>query len=337
MTAKSALQAKMIESLGGPLLAAITASGGEAAAGRTAATMAELLNRSVQLGISLAKSLDLQGPDDQADAIRLALTALAGSMVAALYRQSGQVPGDGDLRRLQPALEAVLTLSDNFAPSAEALPRLEALDPGALPVDAHQVTMQFVQAFVPAVAEIGAYSFGRQDRKLMQDVAERLRERAFLMRQTLFPGAEDLRARSLELGLMKALVQIYAECHRNEKTRLGTIDEAERAAMTGPGGLLQLDRLWTVFDERAAMLEVVAVALFGAPGSAGSAAAGLAPQRPEPAISAPAAVPQPVPQQVIEVIDQSTQTERPASPMGFFKPGVKKPVTGENSDSGAGQ
>jgi hypothetical protein len=351
MSPRSAFQAKMIESLGGPLMAAVTATLPGEAPGRIAATMAELMTRSVQFGIALASSMNLKGSDEQPDAIRLALTALAGRLIGEVYRQTGAVPAESDFRKWVPALEAVLVFADKFAPSADAVMRLDRLEPGApasafWTVDENQAMMQYMQAFVPVVTEIGAFSFGRQEKKLIQDVADRVSSRAEAMTDRLFAAAAGPEGLQLKLGAAKALAQVYTACHREEKKRLMDMDAAGRAGMTGEGGVISLDALWAAFELRASMLEILSEGLFaGGPPVAKTASGGVAPADAQP-VKAPvqppvqpiAAVPD-LPPELIEETAKTAPAPPPSSPMGFFKPGVKKPpaatvTAGAGAESG---
>ncbi len=315
MTQRPLFKSKMVESFGGPLMAAITASPVNAETpGKIATTMAELVNRSVQLGVALAEHIGLKSTDEESDSARLALAALSSHLVASMFRQSGLVPGEGEIRRMLPALEAVLTFSDRFVPAAETTMRIENLEPGTGPADEDQVTMQYIQAIVPAVTEIAAYSFGRPDRKLAREVSDRLLGRAEMMSRVLFPDLPDGRlAKRLQLGLLKALAFVYVECHKNEKARLQASDDEGRA-----GDPPSLEPLWNLFEERAAMLEIMGAGLanrrmdtasYGGAKQAKTETATPIPEKP------PAA---------------------PQNPMAFFKPSVKKASASEKSDSEAG-
>ncbi len=325
MTQRPFFKAKMVESFGGPLMAAITASPVNAESpGKVAATMAELVNRSVQLGVALADYIGLKSTDEESDSVRLALASLSSYLVASMFRQSGQTPGEGDIRRMLPALEAVLTFSDRFLPAAETAMRIENLEPGSGPADEDQVTMQYIQALVPVVTEISAYSFGRPDRKLAREVSDRLLERTEAMCATMFPALPEGRLiRRLQLGLLKGLAMVYVECHKSEKARIQSSDETER-----PGEPPSLDPLWTLFDERAAMLEIMAAGLAntrtGKPplgDTTGESAAPVSAVKDKPAEPAT-----PIPEKA---------PAAPQNPMAFFKPGQKKAASSEKSDSGA--
>ena len=53
-----------------------------------ATKVATLLNKSVQVAISMSQLMDLSPEQQEADSIRLSLTALAGPMLANQYRMS---------------------------------------------------------------------------------------------------------------------------------------------------------------------------------------------------------------------------------------------------------
>lgn len=323
-----------MESIGGPLMAAVTAVQAErpdAAAG-AASTMAELLSRSVQFGIALSAALNLKGSDGEAAAIRMTMTALAASLVGELYKRTGKPPAETDIRKLQPAFDAILSFADQFAPDAETVERMKKLKPDALANDDHQVIMQYLQAFVPVVAEVSQYSFGRADRKLAQDVASRLSVRASAMRRSLFPDEAASGHKALEARLLNVLCMLYLECHRAERMRLESLSEADKSH----GGEPSLDGLWALFEERAAMLEMLSSALFESPLS-GS----VQPSVPVKQNAAPAAVqaplePPPVQYaQYAESVPADPPVGKPSNPMGFFKPGMKKPDRAEKNDSSA--
>ncbi len=310
-----------MESIGGPLMAAVTAIQAErpdVATAGAASTMAELLSRSVQFGIALSASLHLKGSDGEAAAIRMAMTALAASLVGELYRRTGQPPAENDIRRLQPAFDAILSFADQFAPDAETIERMKKLEPGALANDDHQATMQYLQAFVPVVAEISLYSFGRSDRKLVQDVASRLSVRASAMRQSLFPDEAPSGHKILETRLLNVLCALYLECHRTERMRLEGLSEADKSH----GGEPSLDGLWALFEERAAMLEMLSSALFDSPLSGNVQPTVPVQQKPTSVAVQPPPEPPPVQYaQYAESVPAEPPPEKPSSPMGFLAGG----------------
>lgn len=340
MTQRSALQMQVFEKLGAPILAAIgeVAARGEGGAPddprAEARRVALMLGKAVQASIALSNAMDLKDDDGQADSIRLALASLSGSLIAGSYRLTGRVPEDAEIGRIVSALEAVLSFADNFSPAADTMGRLRALEPGAVPYDDNQVAVLYFNRMVPVVDAVAAFSFGRPEKKLVQEIAGRLNRRAGEMREALSgPAADPRAARQEELTLLAALVDIYHGCHRAETLRLMAMDDAARMdAARSNGGVLSMDPVWDAFEMRVAMLEALGAGV-AADGPASSSPFAPAPQTPAqaPPVFAPpreAAAP-PAPAQPVQ---ESAPPAAPSgNPMSFFKPGPKKTASGEES------
>ena len=323
MNQRNALQTRIVENLAGPLMAAIIngqGRDGPIPAAQFAGQVAELLGSAIQLAIAMSNDMDLRGEPEEADSVRLALTALSGRLVGDLYRQYGRTPDEAEVKKLLPALEAALTFSDKFTPAADAATRLERLQPGTGPTDLYQAEIQYMSVFVPVIAEASLFAFGRQERKFLQDVAERLTDQATAMRQRLFPDATGDQVRACDLSLLKALADIYVACHRQEKDRIVAM-----ASQNGDSGLEPLDGLWALFQERAAMLESLSSAVAG---RQQTAAGGPAPRQ-TPQQARPMQQPQqqpvqqqpPMPPQAPPPPPTTTTGEppaAPANPMAFF-------------------
>ncbi|HRC26820.1 MAG TPA: hypothetical protein PKX87_05255, partial [Alphaproteobacteria bacterium] len=181
MSVDLGLALSILEKVGAPLVRAMLAvPGGAGASSPSAANdqarlLADLLEKSAHAGIALAGRMRLPGPGDEADSIRLALTAIAARLLGGFYRDSGRVPGERETDRLLSALEALLSFAGGFSGAADAADRLRTLDPAqAFALDGPGVDTLFLKAFVPVVEAVGTFSFGRTDRRLVQDIAERL-------------------------------------------------------------------------------------------------------------------------------------------------------------------
>ncbi len=165
---------QVLEKIGTPLTAAVTASALNGklteTARQDAQRVAELLNRSVQLGLSLAESMNVNDAA-QADGVHLSLAAFSGPLIASLYQATGRVPGDQDIRRMSTALQSVLTFADTFTPAADNSLRLENMDAGDQPADEALIHVQMLQAFAPVLQVVGDYAFGKPENKLVQDIA----------------------------------------------------------------------------------------------------------------------------------------------------------------------
>ncbi len=331
MTPRSAYQLQILEKVAAPLLAATEArQPGETRA--EAAIVAELLARSVQSGLTLAQVMDVREQGTDGESVRLALSALAASIVAGLYRHNGQVPGDADMQRQITALSAALTFADNFSPAAENTDRLAALGAGdaaaGAPRDETQVMIQCLQALTPVISTIAGYSFGRSDKKMMQEVTERLVQQAGQMAQRLMPEAPLPERKLAELSFLRALAPLYCEAHRTETARVVALSDSARQ-QAAPGGMLPLEPLWQDFDRHVALLDVLGQTLLRQfagqfTGQSGGAAPTLVSQTPvTPQIFA-AQPPAPLPV-------QAQDAAAPYNPMAFFKPGQAKSGDSDNT------
>ena len=362
MTKRAELQTRILEKIGAPLMMAIgevaqrqSLQGGPQGAAPAAATaagdmaaeatrMAELLSRTVQVGIGLAGSMDLQNDATQGDSIRLALMAVAGPLVANQYLLSGRVPGEAEVKRMASALEAVLIFADNFSPAAENVMRLEALAPGAGPADSDQVHIQYVSALVPVVNVIAAFPFGRSEKVLLQEVTGTLVKRARAMNAALSQDPASPAAFSrAELSLLQTLAMLYAQAHNMETFRLMAMDEQSRSrVMQAQGGVLSMEPVWALFETRAAMLGILTKAVFAQGGGASSSGGGgPAPQEkshsPLAAMvekRAPQTSPETFPQSSPPSSEAAADSEQEGNynPMAFFKGSPKKAGGAEDAE-----
>lgn len=335
----------ILEKLGAPLVGAACAVAArqnepddEAAPRRAAGRVAELLGKSVQLGIRLASGMGLrEGGED--DSVRLALTALAAGLVADQYGQTGRVPGDADLRRLSTGIEAVLTFSDSFAPAADGIARLDAAGGASpFPGDESQTALWYVAALAPVTAAVAAFPFGRPEKMLAQDIAGRLVARAAVMAAALGGGGDDRARKRAELALLAPLARIYVDCHREQTARLMAMDDKARAAPAqGGGGVLPMDAVWDAFETRAEMAQALAIAAAaqggrGAGGGDPAPPSFAAPPASSPPVSSSSVVP-PDPPSGPAAAENPEPTPSGGNPMSFFKPGAKKPADGEGEKS----
>lgn len=332
MTPRSAYQLQILEKIGAPLLAAAEAAQPDAQRAE-AAVVAELLACSVRSGLTLAQVMDVKEQGADGEAVRLALSALAASLVAGLYRHTAQAPGDTDMQRQVTALSAVLTFADNYAPAAGNTARLAALEAGTPPVDETQVMIQCLYALIPVVIVIAGYSFGRPEKKMVQEVTERLARQTGLMAERLLPQVAPADRKLAELSFLRAMAPLYCEAHRTETARVMALSDAARQ-QAAQGGVLPLDPLWEEFDRHVALLDVLGQSLLGKMMAASQGGATApAPQSP------PVQVQPPVTPQVFKN-PAPAQTTAPAAPpaenasynpMAFFKPGQTKSDDSNNT------
>ncbi|MCB1651658.1 MAG: hypothetical protein KDI46_06360 [Alphaproteobacteria bacterium] len=245
---------QVLETIGKPLMAAVIetskASGADAAT-RDAQSLAAMLGKVVQASIDLGQVVDVNPVEAGDDSLRVALAGLASPLVAGQMKKKGGLPDDLDVKRVVMSLQAVLTFADNFSSSMENTQRLaDLIARGQIPMDGHQVALQYVEAMTPVVQAIAAFSFGQPEQKLIVDVTGRLVGRAAQMRKTLLPDTNPEIERFVDLGFLKALGGIYSACHAAEVRKARGAEAQEEA---GPS----LEGVWAQFDLQAGMLETL--------------------------------------------------------------------------------
>ena len=301
---------QILDKIGAPLLSAAEQSGNDE---ETATIVASLLGKVVETSISMNQTLDLTASDAQDDSLRVALAALAGSLVANQYKQKGKLPEAGDLSRVQSAMSAVLTFADNFTLSPEHTERLEKLKADGGVVDAHQINIQYVDALIPVINAVGAFPFGQPEQKLIMDVSDRLIKRTAEMRETLLPSLSGDDEKLAELAILRAAANIYAASHEAETQRL-TGSDGEAPAR------LSIEPVWKAFETRIAMLETVAKNLMPQSGtvSPNKPAANPPPATPvAPAAESEQTAAPPPPTQTSD--DQNTNSGEASAPPAIFQ------------------
>ena len=219
--------------------------------------VAGLLTKSTQMSIGLSNLVDMKLPDGEADSLRLALTSLASPLMANIYRLAGRTPTDGEIDRVNSAMTAVMNYADGFAPAGDANVRMAQIDTDFFPTDPTQVTLLYMNALLPAVNSIMAYSFGQPEKKLVQDVSERLVREAKVLRGRIFPDLpEGPDAAKADLALLRMTAQIYSQCHFAEMAKLMATEDQVRQGMAPA-----MTTLWQSFILRMQMLEILGDAL----------------------------------------------------------------------------
>jgi len=244
---------QILDKIGGPLAAAVAAGPTLDSESAGAQRLAELLNRSVQLGLSVAADMNVRD-EGQADGVHLSLAAFASPLMAGQYLLSGQVPGDADIKRLTTSMQAVLTFADNFTPAADSTLRIQNSEPGASPADESLIYVQTLNAFAPVFQVVNDYAFGKPEAKVIQEIATRIWAKASEMRGELFGGDMPVKTKhQTDLVLMKLLCGLYASCHNAEVRRLMGLSEQSRTSTK-----VSMDPVWIAFDKQASMAMIVA-------------------------------------------------------------------------------
>lgn len=251
MNSRALFLIELLDKLGAPLMqSAVTVGGDDAAQARA---MAGMVGASVQLGMALGQGIgvnDTAGNEDNADSLRVSLTALSAPIVADLHRALGRVPSDEDVRKTVRALESIITLAQNFSPSAGHTARLKLMD-GSRPLyDPSQSQIFYLSAMLPVLSAVAEFSYGRPENQLLAEIAGKLEQRAEALRADLMgSGADDAEIRFSELMILQSLARLYAECHRGHTRAVMTEEEPVNAP--------SLDPVWAAFDTRLAMLETL--------------------------------------------------------------------------------
>lgn len=322
---------QVLEKIGSPLLSAVIENPAtEPAQAEEAQTIASLLARTVQASIDIGKTINFAALGEQGDSLRLALAALASGIISSQYKTSGKMPAEADIKRFTTALQAVLTFSDNFTADTQATERLNQLHATGAPADALQMTVQFIQAFVPVVNAVGTFSFGQNEQTMVMEVAQRLLGSATSIAASI-PGARsEMQQRAAELAMVRALAQLYAASHKAETTRLMTLSEDQRQ----PHGS-SIDRVWQSFDLRLQMLTQLASSILQ-PDKGSASASGTEKLKPAatvmPEVKAPPAPPESAAKPAIFSSPAPPQTPAPPpatsttaqNPLSMF---AKKPET----------
>lgn len=308
---------QIMEKMGAPLTAAVTKAAVKnnipANDRNDAEQVAMLLGKAVQLSVALATSVEIKQPGPEGDGIRLALASLSSSLIAAHYEGTGKAPTDDDIKNMNTALESILTFSDNFAPAAHSIKRLEHIDPTITAIaDDNQIAIQYINALTPVITAIATFSFGQQEQKLTREVTERLVEKAKALAEKNLPdGADEATQKQAQLQCLKIAAELYAVSHHAETVRLLSSKEEDRQQSPS------LDPVWESFEKKIAIADTISnITGSDNPETEQTASA------PQTQIETPATPPQETNQP--ETPAPAAQSESaPDNPMGFFKPGAK--------------
>lgn len=319
MDQRAAYLIQILEKMASPLVAAISEKnvrrmmmpdGGanDASLKNEAQQLASLVSSTTQMSIALSEFLDIQGLGERADPVRVALTAVASPLVANFYRLTGRYPSDQEIERLKSAMSTVVTFADNFSAAGEQNARLSTLDDDFKPMDPDQQLVQYMFVLLPVVNSVLAYPFGQNEKKLLQEVCDRLIRSVRAVRLRLFADMPDVMAAKAEIALLRGAALIYSQCHFAEMAKLMAAEDQQDRSAAPPS----MDDLWAAVDERLAMLDVLADALVpGRASRTGSASAGAI--RPTPAQAPPPAQQPPAAPPPAAAASAGT-----ANPMSFF-------------------
>lgn len=330
MNTQSAFLLQVLEKLAAPMVAAISEVSVRqslipdptqpASMRPEAEQVAGLLTKSTQLSISLSALMDMKNSESEADSLRLALTSLSSPLMSNIYRLSGRPPTEAEITRVADAMAAAMSYADNYAAAADANVRMAQIDADFFPSDESQVSLLYMSALLPVVNSVMAYSFGQPERKLVQDVTERLVRESKFLRAKMFPEIPEggQMAAKADLAILRMAVLIYSQCHFAEMAKLMATEDQVRQGMAPT-----MTALWQSFILRMQMLEILGDALIpglrrsvqelaGSATSSSSSSSGSGSGAVKPALAAvpPASPP-----------DSENKAENKGGPMSFF---VKK-------------
>lgn len=241
----------IVEKIGAPLVSSVVANAGEDAVQGHAQQVAALLTQSVKLGIDIVGMTDLSVT--QGDSVRLALSGVAGAMLADLYAHGKKVPDDVTLSKIKSALQAVLTFSENFTIDDNGSKRLVGLSDGVDLSDSSQTQLQYMYVFISIVDAVASFSFGLPEQKLVLEITERLISDSKALRGALFEDLSGDDEEIVDFACLRALVPVFAACYTKLTKRLSA-GEVQSAS---------IDKVWKNYDARYALLRSLVVSLSG--------------------------------------------------------------------------
>lgn len=315
--------------IGVPLVRAIEMKKERVSESDDAQDVAKLLSRTVEMSVSLSQSLDLSGDEEQADSVRLSLAALSSPILADIYTGTQKVPDESDLKRISKIMESVLAFSDNFAPSQTHIARLQTFDGTPFYADETQNSLHIMRAMGPVFSALAEFSFGQSETSLMQDIFERLHNDAkeLVMQLVLEESDDKPKMRHIELMILNALSEIYAQCHTSQTAQLIAMQEQGEEEPN-----LGIDDVWKAYDKRKALAMALVSSILPDMGD-GGAGDGVVPT-PVPAPQPEAQVP-PVDIAPVPVVESNPQPVPQAAPQ-TPAPEVAPPPAVDSANGGVG-
>lgn len=298
---------RVFEALGVPLIGAVAElmawqpSGSGHADEDAAKSFAALLSASISTGTQLSSKL-APATQEEAEAVRLRTSTLAGAIIAQNYVLSGQFPDEAFNRRLNAAFDGMLSLADSFA----LLPDEDAVD--------NDLVAARVEALTPFVQAVMRFPFGMEDNAVIRTLGEKLCDKATALADAFsadaMAGPDAFATR--ELAFLKGGAKLLARSCEIEMDRMQqAISQGQIKA--APSADVLMEQIWQRFEDGLDVLRAV-IGFISGPAS-------YAP--PRPAATPVASAPRPAE----NTSDAKPQQGTPGNPMSFF---VKK----QDSESG---
>lgn len=285
---------QIFKTIGAPLVgAALSRAQGEGADPKAvAASVAELLTKSVQLGIDIGALAELEKQGDKAESARIAMTGLAGDMLGGWYALQGKMPEPADLQRITEGLRTVKEFTANFEASDQATMRLESIKAKGQDVDALQSQIQIFHGFIPVIEALTTFPLAQSGAQTVQDIVENLTQKVAPVAAAI--AGQDDQSKRLERGLLACAASLYAQCH-----------EAEGQAALAQSQPLSPERIWQRFDVQLQILEALSQSIV--PGDSAPAPTAAPPPPASPASPPPPASPSPPPPPAAEEPEKKPQ------------------------------
>ncbi|MFP4098398.1 MAG: hypothetical protein ACLFP8_03040 [Alphaproteobacteria bacterium] len=215
-----------------------------------------LLRQTVDHADDIRGLLDLAEDEEQDVSIRLNLATLSCHVIAAHYKRTGNLPTQAELKRTVSSIDRLLAFSENYIPMG----RLDGVFPenirGLSPLSRAVANLVYLKYYVPLIDAVAEFSFGQKESRIIQDVSERLREKATEITHALMGKSLGVaEQKSSEMLILSSLVPLYCACHNQEKNRIMALDEDARTKETSKD---QIENIWLLFDKRLSMMSVLA-------------------------------------------------------------------------------
>tara|TARA_R110001592_G_scaffold3525_16_gene19965 strand:- start:7523 stop:8674 length:1152 start_codon:yes stop_codon:yes gene_type:complete len=216
----------------------------------------QLLKKTIHNADEIKSLLDLLEDEEKDVSVRLNLATLSCHIIAAHYQKNKRLPTEAELKRSVSSIDLLLTFSENYIP----MERLDGVYPehlrGLSPLSRTVANLVYLKYYVPLVDAVSEFSFGQPETKMIQDVSEKLRQRAADLTDTLMGDSiTKHEKKSSELLILSSLIPLYCACHNKEKSRIMALNEDVRNQENNDA---QIKNIWSTFEKRIAMLTLLA-------------------------------------------------------------------------------
>lgn len=181
--------------------------------------------------------------------LRLHIAGLTSKMITATYAHTKKLPGQNDLKRALSAVSALQVFVEQYLPEqklSDIYPEKKADSALSTLTPRNFTQLSSVEHAIPLADAITKFSFGQTEQVMMQDVSKKLRARAkSLGDEYLAHLVPDAQQKEGELIIVKALFQLYSDCHMREIDRISELSMHERDNDTSE---TQIKNIWSQFE-----------------------------------------------------------------------------------------